>query len=281
MIRSTFRAMGTKVDVVATDAARFEATVALFTELEQRFSRFLPESELSRVNRDPAGRVGVSNEMAEVLALATDLAGRTGGLVDPAVGALVERWGYDRSFELVGDLSAEPEEYRVGSWAIEGTTLVRPPGTTLDLGGIVKGWAADRAVETGRALLVSAGGDVRSSLTDALVEVENPVDGSTTTVHLGTGALATSSVARRRWAAGGRVVHHLIDPRSAAPAVTPTLSASARCATAAECEAAAKAVLILGAGGLAWADEQDWIDSALVAWVDGSVFATTGWKVAA
>lgn len=274
--------MGTTIDVVATNVDGFESTMALFADLERRFSRFLPDSELSRINRDSADRVAVSSDMAEVLTVARDLSDRTDGLVDPVVGALVGTWGYDRTFEQVTDLVEEPEVFdRPGAWTISGTTLVRVPGTALDLGGIVKGWAADRAIESNRAVLVSAGGDVRSALPDALVEVENPVDGSTTTVQLGTGALATSSRARRRWTAGGREVHHLIDPRSSAPAVTPVVSATARCATAAEGEAAAKAVLIRGTGGLAWADEQDWIDSALVAWADGSVFATHGWKVAA
>jgi len=59
-----------------------------------------------------------------------------------------------------------------------------------------------------------------------------------------------------------------------APVDSPVLSASVVAATASDAEAGAKAVLIHGADGLAWADARDWVNSALVVWDDGSVYAT-------
>ena len=103
----------------------------------------------------------------------------------------------------------------------------------IDLGGIAKGWTADYVVERGWALSVGAGGDIRSAQDDAVVEVLDPWTQPIARVHLGAGGLATSSQTRRRWRAGGRTVHHLIDPRSGHPADSPVLSATALAETAA------------------------------------------------
>lgn len=99
-------------------------------------------------------------------------------------------------------------------------------------------------------------------------------------LHLGAAALATSSTVRRHWMVAGRPAHHLIDSRSGRPASTPVVSASAICATAVEAEAAAKAVLLLGAEGLAWASRMPWVRHAVVVWHDGTVYATRGLEVA-
>jgi thiamine biosynthesis lipoprotein len=167
------------------------------------------------------------------------------------------------------------------AWEVEGRTLRRAPGTLLDLGGVAKGWTCDRAVEGGHAVVVSAGGDVRSADARTEVEVLGIGDAVAARLHLGVGALATSSTLRRRWQAGGEVAHHLIDPRTMTPARSPVVSATAVAATALEAEAGAKALLLLGEDGLAWAEGQPWMRGALVVWHDGSVFATTGTRVAA
>jgi thiamine biosynthesis lipoprotein ApbE len=65
------------------------------------------------------------------------------------------------------------------------------------------------------------------------------------------------------------------------PVNTPVISATVLADSAVDAEAGAKAVLLLGADGLAWAAEQIWMFAALVIWRDGSVFATPGLEVAA
>lgn len=281
MIAAGFRAMGTTVAVTAADDAGIETTRLLFAQIEDRLSRFRPESELSRVN-DAVAPVRVSAMLADVLALAAELRSRTGGLVDVGVGRDVDRWGYDRTFEDVPEqMASAPGEGTPGGWRLEGRTLVRSPGTSIDLGGIAKGWACDVAVDRGLADLVAAGGDVRSAHPEAAVEVADRHGDVVATVGLGRRALATSSIAHRRWVVGGEEAHHIIDPRTGRPAVTPVVSATVVAATATEAEAGAKAVLILGADGLAWASRQPWIEGALVVWEDGAVYATPDLELAA
>lgn len=65
------------------------------------------------------------------------------------------------------------------------------------------------------------------------------------------------------------------------PVDTPVVSATVLADSAVDAEVGAKAVLLLGADGLAWAAEQTWISAAIVIWHDRSVFATPGLEVAA
>lgn len=282
MRQVAFSAMGTEVVATVADDDDARAVAELFEEVESVASRFRPTSELSAVNACTVDEVNLSPLLASLLRAADDLRCRTGGLVDAGVGSAVRAWGYDRTFTEVCDGEQAPRPVAEGGWwEIGGATLRRSRGTLLDLGGVAKGWTADAAVEGGLAAIVSAGGDVRSEHPDTEVEIVDPWGVTAATVRLGRGALATSSTTRRRWKMGARQAHHLIDPRTGAPADTPVLSATVVAATAVEAEAGAKAVLLVGADGLAWAEAQPWIRSALVVWHDGSVYATTGLELAA
>jgi thiamine biosynthesis lipoprotein len=283
MKRDLFRAMGTTIDVTAPTEDAIAETRRLFEAVEGTCSRFLPESELSRVNRVPEAEVSLSPLMARVMHAAHTARTISHGLVDAGLGAAVHAWGYDRSFEAVNDRSdrAAPVVPTRPEWSVQGAVLTRRPGTTIDVGGVAKGWTCDLAVERGNACIVSAGGDVRSAAPDAMVEIVDPWGDTAASVLLGVGALATSSISRRRWRVGDREANHLIDPRTMEPTVGPVLQASAITATALEAEAAAKAILLQGPDGLAWADRQPWIRGALVVWHDGNVYATTELEMAA
>jgi thiamine biosynthesis lipoprotein len=283
MKRSIFPAMGTSVDVTAASEGAIDDTRQAFESIEDCCSRFRPESELSRMNDDPNRVVPVSALMAGVLQAADHVRSITRGLVDAGLGHAVRAWGYDRSFERVEDRldGAEPTDLPESEWAIRDGSLVRSPGTTIDLGGIAKGWTCDLAVDNGLATIVSAGGDVRSAAGSARVEIVDPWGDVAATVPLGIGALATSSVSRRRWRLGSSVANHLIDPRTMRPSDGPVLQATAITATAVEAEAAAKAIVLLGVDGLAWADRQPWIRGALAVWRSGCVYGTTGLETAA
>ncbi len=140
-------------------------------------------------------------------------------------------------------------------------TIELPPGTRIDLGGIAKGMAVDAALALLRAVglpaaAVEAGGDlaVFGSAPDGgswRIEVERPPTAGSPpagrlVLELDGGALATSSVGRRRWQVDGRWHHHLLDPRSGEPAATGVWSATATAPTCTEAEVAAKVALLLG-----------------------------------
>jgi FAD:protein FMN transferase len=277
MSHVSFAAMGTTVEVWGGDSR----VQPWFETVEGVCSRFRPESELSAINETETGTLGVSALMLDVLQAAARASEITEGLVDIAVEPALTAWGYDRTFEEVGDLSTEPLQVATGQWRVQGSSLTLAPGTRIDLGGIAKGWTCDRAVVSGMATVVSAGGDIRSSDERTVVDVADPWGTIVARVVVGIGALATSSVTRRRWKAGSRPASHIIDPRTMSPVVSPVLSATVVAGSAVDAEAGAKAVLIHGADGLAWAEQQDWLRSAVIVWDDGAVYATHGAELAA
>lgn len=283
MMQGSFKAMGTTVEIWSEAADSTASVAQWFEEVESRCSRFRPDSELSRINRDPSADSQLSDIMWEVLSAADLARTLSGGLVDIGVGSAVAGWGYDRTFDEVTDIGSPHGWFSAAGWSLcpDDRSLRRQAGTLLDLGGIAKGWACDRAVENGLARVVSAGGDVRSADPATVTTVMDNRDGVSARVHVGVGALATSSVTKRHWRVGDREVSHLIDPRTMEPVETPILSATVVANTAVEAEVGAKAVLVGGVDGLAWADRTDWIRSALVLWHDGSVYATTGTELVA
>ena len=276
-----FPAMGTTVTAMAATPEGLASTRRWFAEIERCCSRFMPDSALSLVNAAPGAGVRVSDPLAAVLAAAERARRITDGLVDAGVGAAVIGWGYDRSLEGVSGRERAPAALGTAEWSFDGSVLTRAPGTLIDLGGVAKGWACDRAVERGLAAVVSAGGDVRSAHPESEVAVAASDGTVAARVQLGRGALATSSTLRRRWRVGEDEASHLIDPRTMEPVRSPVVSATAVAATAVEAEAAAKAVLLLGSEGLSWAAQRTWVHGALVVWEDGSVYATRDLEVAA
>lgn len=281
MIHVDFRAMGTEVEAWCPDEAAGQELRCWFEYVEQVCSRFRDDSELSRVNRSTERSIGLSETLTEVLGVGDRARVLTGGLVDIGVGSGVADWGYARSFELVTSLDRPPLRNPAPEWSLESRTLTRSPDTLLDLGGIAKGWACAQAVERGMATVVSAGGDIRSIDSRTTVPILDPWGTVAARAALGSGGFATSSVTHRRWMVGTREVSHLIDPRTMAPVQTPILSASVVARRAVDAEAGAKAVLLHGEDGLAWAAEANWIGSAIVVWHDGSVYATPGTVLAA
>jgi thiamine biosynthesis lipoprotein len=275
-----FSAMGTSIEAWCDEGQSLNELSAWFEQVEDVCSRFRTDSELSRINQSSGTRFAPGSILGHVLSAADQARQLTDGVVDIGVGRAVRDWGYDRTFSAVTDRSEAPVNEASGEWDFSSGVLTRR-GVDLDLGGIAKGWASDRAVEMGLAEVVSAGGDLRSSHPETVVSVEDPQGEVTVRVQVGTGALATSSIAKRTWHVAGRKVSHIVDPRSMQPVTTPVQIATVVADTAVEAEVGAKAVLILGVEGLAWADSQPWIRAALAFWEDGSLFATPGLEVAA
>ena len=243
-----FRSMGT--DVVLPEGVPLEAVHALFDERDSRFSRFIPSSELNRVNACPRGATLVSEELASMLALSLDAARATGGLVTPAVGGALLAAGYDRDFTLLPRSGAVSEPAAVpslDSLVLRGRMLLRTEDVILDLNGVVKGRTVDDALRLLGDGWVSAGGDIATSVP---LVVGLPGGGAVT---LDRGGLATSSVAVRRWGAGQ---HHLIDPATGAPSDSPWRDVTVAAESCLAADVAAKAALLLGAAGPSWLDRR-------------------------
>jgi thiamine biosynthesis lipoprotein ApbE len=293
--------MGTDHTVVVEDAAALPAAVDIvrtqFQEIDEVCSRFRPDSELSRVNRqDGGGDIPLSPILAEAIEAALASALMTGGLVDLTVGKCVEDAGYTVTFRnLAADgPSSQLRVRRVIGWESlsydpAAHTLRLPAGVGLDLGASAKAWAADRAAEAvagrlGIAVAVSCGGDVAvrgpAPTGGWPIRVSVDVDADEwQDVVVFDGGLATSGTTSRRWRRGGIEMHHIIDPSTGLPAETPWVMVSVAAATCLEANAAATAALIMGDRAPGWLENLR-LPARLVN-THGEVRFTGGWCASA
>ena len=260
-----FRAMNTTVTVhaIGADAAGIAARVAAtFAQAEQRFSRFCATSELSRLNRATKPMV-VSPELFAALVRARTYGEMTDGLFEPAVGATLVALGYDRSFDegafAAPPPSPVPPRGRFADLVLDPMSrrVTRPPHLQLDLGGMVKGATVDAAAShLGPVGSIDAGGDAILRGSDPgghpwLIDIEDPQDASAViaTIAAADCSVATSAANRRQWVHGTSWAHHLIDPRTNAPAATDLLQATVTAATTELADVLAKTAFLLGLNG--------------------------------
>jgi thiamine biosynthesis lipoprotein len=265
LFRHVFHAMGTTVSLLlpqdrGAEVDRIEQLVAIW---EATCTRFDPRSELSQLNAAAGQPRVVSDLLFKVLWTARRAAQATDGLFDPTLLRSLEAIGYDRDFAaLVAETPASPRRGPIpstGGWRgleldPERRTAQLPVGIGLDLGGLAKGMAvdaviADLAARDVGVAAVDAGGDLAvlglpPGAEAWPIAIEAP-DGARQ-VRLVSGALATSSVARRRWHQGSTQRHHLIDPRTGLPSRARLWSTSVAAASCAQAEVAAKAAFLLG-----------------------------------
>ncbi len=213
-----YEAMGVELVVGGATPDELAVVRSLFELWERTFSLFRTDSELVRVNGAKTRLVAVSPLFARVLGTALEAVDSTGGLVDPTLGAT-------QRLRLSGRL------------------LGRPPGTKLDLNGVVKSLTVDEALmRISGPGFVSAGGDVAVRGT-AIVGLPGGE-----TLRLQNGGLATSGTTR--WH------DHLIDPRTGRPSSSVWTEVTVAGPSCLAADVAAKAGFLLSCDGPDWLDHR-------------------------
>jgi thiamine biosynthesis lipoprotein len=243
-----FDALGTSCALFAVGGhySRLMEGEAWVRRLGARFTRFSVDSELSLLNASAGRWVAVGEELEAVLRDSLLAYESSGGLVNIAVLPSMMATGYTRPLdhgptiavlESARPLPALPDVLR-----IRGGAARLEPGAGLDLGGVAKGWMADRLCGwLGPNVLANLGGDLMARGAGPAGDGW-PVGLAGVTVMLRDQGAATSSVRRRRWGD----VHHLIDPRGGLPARTGLEEVSVVAASGFEAEVVAKTALLLG-----------------------------------
>ena len=274
LVRRTLPVMGTIAEVVVVHPREDQAAEAIDAALgelravERTMSRFRPESDIGRANAGAAGApVGVGAATAVVIARALDWARASDGAFDPAIGRVVELWDVTHRQEPPPGERVRALAHRQLFRAVEvavgrGGPAVSfaSPDVHLDLGGIAKGFAVDRAVDALRAhgvtgALVNAGGDLyalgtRPDGAPWHVGIRSPADPSALsgTLEVTDAAVATSGDYEQFFRWRGVRYHHLMDPGTAAPRHTAIHSVTVRAAHCVDADAGATAAFTLGTG---------------------------------
>ena len=277
----TFACFGgtASVHVRGEDAESGEAAAerarSLLLRAHDRLSRFDPDSELSRLNRDPRAEVPASPLLRELAAAVASAGEASGGLVDATLLGDIERAGYRRSMRTPGAIplpealashqeraAAQPSlaaEWRSVDIDPAAGTIRRPPRVRIDSGGIAKGMLADLAaaeLDSARTFAVDCCGDIRLGGRcgqERAVLVDDPFGGEPLhELRLREGAVATSGIGRRCWVGReGELAHHILDPATGRPAFTGLVQVTALAPSALLAETYAKAALLSGPDGAA------------------------------
>ena len=259
-----FGAMGSPGRVVVDHdrAQTAEAVRDLIQSLERKWSRFLPTSEISALNRALGTVTIVSEQTYALIGTAVRACEATGGMFNPLMLRQLETHGYRRSWTEAGPTPIDRPVLPASDDEIvlypEISAVRLPEGTGFDPGGIGKGLAIDMAIElcmsSGSATgCVELGGDLRVYGPpwygpQWTIAVADPFDAGVdiATFTPGFGAITTSTTRKRRWCGNGRTYHHLLDPATGWPGVTDVVSVTTCSEQAWWAEVVAKSALLAG-----------------------------------
>ncbi|HMM71519.1 MAG TPA: FAD:protein FMN transferase [Rhodocyclaceae bacterium] len=233
---------GTRIELLIHGAptaradAAASAVLAEFERLHREWHAWEP-SALTALNASLRARqtATVSTELAQLLSTSIEISRQSDGLFEPALGAFVAAWGFHADHftprrpepTLIRQLlSGRP---RITDLEIDGNLVrSRNPNVQLDLGGIAKGYALDRAaaILTRAGIdnaLINIGGNIlalgRRGDRAWRVGIQHPRGGEPMgSVELHSGeAIGTSGDSQRYFELDGRRFAHIIDPRTGEP----------------------------------------------------------------
>jgi len=288
----SWKALGTSVHVLSTRDGGLEAASTavrdVLEDVDEAYSRFREDSELTQLNANAGRTIRISPLLATAIDAALRAARLTDGAVDPTIGRAIRVAGYDDDFSRIGVERPHPalprergrentdREIKLRVWRVPGWQGIRldrrlrtvwlPQGVELDLGSTGKALAADLAATAavtaagGGGVLVSLGGDIAiageppSGGWRILVAEDSRVqpDGDGEVICVPAGGVATSSTTVRRWSRGGAVLHHIIDPQTSLPTSGPFRTVTVAAATCLDANIASTAAIVRGETAIDW-----------------------------
>jgi FAD:protein FMN transferase len=257
--------MGSEAHVVVTgDPGLLRVARARIDELERRWSRFIPTSEISFLNSHRGAPHTVSPDTFRLVDRAIRGWRATGGRFDPTILGDLIREGYDRAFQAVvlgpgSGISVLRRDAGGIRTDVEAQTIELPSDAGFDPGGLGKGLGADIVVEEllaagAEGACVNLGGDLRVEGVGPdrgrwLISLDHPTEPRPAAlVALAAGGVATSTSLKRAWTVRGRRRHHLIDPATGHSLQSPAVAVTALARDAASAEIATKHALLADAG---------------------------------
>ena len=236
--KAEFLSMGSPCELLCDDdnevvaEAAAQAVAAEAWRIEDKFSRYIRGNIIDRINRAEGARIDVDEETARLIDFAVTLYELSERRFDITSGSLRRVWTFDESANVPNRADVDAILELVGWHKVEwsASALRMPPGMEIDLGGIGKEYAVDRAAaiardQTTASCLVNFGGDLavsrepstRDAWSVGIEALGGGADASDTIIKLSAGALATSGDAQRFLLKDGVRYAHILDPTTGWP----------------------------------------------------------------
>jgi len=263
--------MGTVCTVNAYDdgtKSLYDELFARLHEIDETFSVTIDSSEISAINKAAGERsVSVSSDTAYVVKASLAFAELTGGAFDPTVGPLVKIWGINTDHARVPEKSEIDAVLPLINWrdvsvTDDNTVMLKRRGMALDLGGIVKGYAADELTKILKArkvrrAIVDLGGNIfvygkKKDGSPWRVGIKDPNDPEgvpAIVLNVANSTIVTSGVYERFFTENGVRYHHILDAKTGYPAASGLLSSTIVCESSMAADALSTSVFVLGKEG--------------------------------
>lgn len=257
---------------------------------ERLFSRTLPHSDISRLNRAKGAPVEISRDTADLLGCALSYCADSDGRFDITMGTAVQLWDLRRAIIPSQDELREAVTHvdwrGVRVWEEGGRHFAQltDPQAAVDVGGIAKGWIADRfmnaLVETGlENFLINLGGNVvahgeKPGGTAWNIGIRDPINEGAIVgaVPLRDASAVTSGIYERCCEVNGKFYHHILSPETGMPVETDAAGATVIANRSVDAEGYSTTLLALGTvRGLAFAREHPAIRKAIFVTRDGDM----------
>lgn len=238
-----------------------DAGVAEIRRLEALFSATKEGSDIWNINHSEGEGTVVSSDTVALLEKAVSAYEMTEGSFDITLYEVMKLWGFTTGEykvptddELLNALSSSGIE----KLTINDLSVTLETGTSIDLGGIAKGYIGDRVAkvmkdEDCKCAVISLGGNIRTlgekpTEEPFTIGIEHPEKGSYfATLETGECSVITSGAYERNFTTDGKFYHHIIDPESGYPADSEFSSVTVTGKDGAMCDALSTAIFIKGA----------------------------------
>ena len=243
------------------DRAAAQEALELCGSYEKIFSRTDPDSELYRLNRREISTV--SPELAQVISLGLDYARRSGGAFDISMGGVSELWDFTAPAPQIPASEEVAERLAHTGWetvTVDGDTVsFADPETILDLGGIAKGYIADRMADYLReqgvaSATISLGGNIyclgkKLDGSPFQIGIQYPYEERNQVIGglpASDQSVVTSGLYERCFTANGKLYHHILDPNTGWPVENGLLAVSIVSGRSVDGDALSTACFVLG-----------------------------------
>ena len=250
------------ITLYGADQALMDDIWAMCRRYEDLLSKTIATSDVSRINGAGGKPVAVDPETWEILRRAKEISAATGGAFSVTIAPLSAMW------DFTGGTNRMPAEAeRIAALPLvddqkitlgDGHTVTLPEGMQIDLGGIAKGYIADRVAELTRgrsaAAIISLGGNVYttgakpngSAFSVGVKDPANPLGNPLSVLFTGDCSTVTSGTYERYFTVDGVTYHHILDPKTGLPADSDLVSATFVMESSMSADALATACIVLG-----------------------------------